>query len=49
MRTEKSNCFISYNKLGPFTKLATGYSDNHGLPLPVKECNFVQFWDRIIK
>ena len=25
MQTEKSNCFISYNKLGPFTKLATSY------------------------
>jgi site-specific recombinase XerD len=25
MRAGKSNCFISYNKLGPFTKLATSY------------------------
>src|SRR4030095_15234618 len=28
MRTEKSNCFISYNKLGPFTKLATSYLED---------------------
>jgi integrase/recombinase XerD len=26
MRAGKSNCFISYNKLGPFTKLATSYT-----------------------
>jgi hypothetical protein len=25
MRMEKSNCFISYNNLGPFIKLATSY------------------------
>jgi hypothetical protein len=25
MQTGKSNCFISYNKLGPFSKLATSY------------------------
>jgi hypothetical protein len=25
MRAGKSNYFISYNKLGPFTKLATSY------------------------
>jgi hypothetical protein len=25
MRTGKSNDFLSYNKLGPFTKLATSY------------------------
>src|SRR5258708_3465170 len=28
MRTGKSHCFISYNKLGPFTKLATSYEDD---------------------
>ena len=27
MRTGKSHCFISYNKLGPFTKLATSYKE----------------------
>ena len=33
MQTEKSNCFISYSKLGPFTKLATSYMNGQpGLP-----------------
>ena len=27
MRTGKSHCFISYNNLGPFTKLATSYEE----------------------
>jgi len=30
MQTGKSNCFISYNKLGPFSKLATSYLEDDG-------------------
>ena len=38
MRTGKSHCVRYYNKLGPFTKLATSYAyclgDFHMLPTP---------------
>jgi hypothetical protein len=31
--TEESNCFISYNRLGAFAKLATSYFEALYLPI----------------